>query len=113
MVERVEGRVSDEERQRPRPHALRDLARVVRGRADEAERELRYLGQVLEHPEHPFVANTLDKDLTHTQAEALIEAGTIRGLFVTGTDVWDLWGPGAAFSRKWISLPTANTASTA
>ena len=25
-----------------------------------------------------------------------IEAGTIRGLFVTGTDVWDLWGPGAA-----------------
>ena len=24
-------------------------------------------------PEHPYVANTLDKDLTHTQAEALIE----------------------------------------
>jgi DNA-directed RNA polymerase subunit beta len=30
-------------------------------------------GSVDIDPEHPYVANTLDKDLTHTQAEALIE----------------------------------------
>ena len=30
-------------------------------------------GSVDIDPEHPYIANTLDKDLTHTQAEALIE----------------------------------------
>jgi NADH-quinone oxidoreductase subunit G len=40
-----------------------------------------------------LVAGSAEMDLT--KIRDAIEAGTIRGLFVTGTDLWDLWGADA------------------
>src|SRR6266536_3053033 len=56
---------------RKRKLAATTLLRAVGYETDEEIRGL--LGAIDADPEHPYVSNTLDKDVTHTQQEALIE----------------------------------------
>ena len=57
---------------RKRKIAATTLLRAVGYRAERRDRRRCSAGVDID-PDHPYIATTLDKDLTHTQAEALIE----------------------------------------